>query len=77
MPKKKYSAKIMVRVHQDVYDGLKAIADAQEMGLADVIRAACEEYITPGPRYAAIPVIGQIVSHSDLGNKLEYFSEVE
>lgn len=45
------------RVDEATYEGIHKIAQAQEMNLADVIRAALKEYVQPSP-IASIPIIG-------------------
>jgi len=49
------------RVSLKVYRGIKEIAKAQEMRIAEVIRAALEEYIEPHPKseiLVNVPIIG-------------------
>jgi len=51
-----------VRVRPELREQLEEVAEAGEMSLADVIRAACDEYITEHPGYTnvRVPIVGII-----------------
>lgn len=61
--------KLEFRCSQKLRDALIRVAEAQEMTLSDVIRAACEDYTAP---YAAVrvPIVG-IISQKGIEFGLE------
>lgn len=65
-----------LRVPTDLHKKLEAVCKAQNMTLADVRRAALEEYCQPAV-LMSIPVIGRIVADEEMGNKVEYFQDAE
>lgn len=60
MKPQKYHRLPQPRVDKVTYEGIKEIARAQEMNIAEVIRAALREYISKPPDVIAIPVAGTI-----------------
>lgn len=50
-----------IRVSQDLYNKVKAIAQAQEMSIADVMRAALDHYAATEQATIRVPIIGKIV----------------
>lgn len=57
MPAK--TEKLEFRCSPKLRDALERVAEAQEITLSDVIRAACEEYVLPHKLFR-VPLIGTI-----------------
>jgi hypothetical protein len=61
MAKEKYTHRLpQPRVSEDLFNLVHQVSEKQEVGVADVIRLALEDYCSPPAEVFNVPIIGEI-----------------